>query len=225
MQESHLGPDDYYKNTYVECYGTGLIGLVYALVRRIMERRYDSRSGLNRIIEVGCGTGQYFNSVKQKYNLYVMTDIDDNLIESINISAPNVNKAQADAENLTNYTDSSFDRLIATCLLAHLNNPLQALSEWRRVIRDNGCIVIYVAPEPGILVRFIRNVFIYPKQKLLGIENPHLLAYSQHKNHYPAMNSMVKEIFKKDYIKRKRYPFLPWNFMLFEILHIKVNKS
>lgn len=225
MEEFHTGPKNYYKDTYVKCYGTGIIGIVYSYVRRSMEKHYDSRNDLKSIIEVGCGTGQYFASVKQKFDLYLMTDIDQNLISNIDINFPNVKFAQADASNLADFTDSSFDRLIATCLLPHLDKPYQALVEWRRVIRDGGYLVVYLAPEPGILVRFVRNFFIYPKQRKLGIENPRLLTYSQHKNHYPAMNSMVKEVFKADSIKRKRFPPLPWNFMLFEVLHIKVSKN
>jgi ubiquinone/menaquinone biosynthesis C-methylase UbiE len=224
MEESHTGPENYYKNQYLECYGTGTIGKTYSWVRRCMERPYDSRSDLGRIIEVGCGVGQYFLGVTQDFDLYVMTDLDRNLINTIDIDSDKVQIKEANAENLNEFADSSFDRLIATCLLVHLDRPMKALTEWRRVIRGGGYLVIYLAPEPGILLRLVRNLFIYPKQKRLGIENVHLLTYSQHKNHYSAMNSMIKEVFKSDFIKRKKYPRMPWNFMLFEILHIKINK-
>lgn len=224
VEESHLGPDNYYANQYLECYGTGAIGKIYFYVRRCMEKPYDLRRDLRKIIEVGCGTGQYFPGVIQEFDLYVMTDLDKNLVKTIEIDSDKVQLKEANAEDLNEFTDSSFDRLIATCLLVHLDRPMNALMEWRRVVRSGGYLVIYLAPEPGILVRLVRNLFVYPKQKRLGIKNPHLLAFSQHKNHYPAMNSMIKEVFKNDLVIRRKYPYLPWNFMLFEILHIKINK-
>jgi ubiquinone/menaquinone biosynthesis C-methylase UbiE len=42
------------------------------------------------------------------------------------------------AEKLDLIADNAYDRLTATCLIAHLANPEQALVEWRRVVKSGG---------------------------------------------------------------------------------------
>ncbi|NDE96477.1 MAG: class I SAM-dependent methyltransferase, partial [Actinobacteria bacterium] len=137
-----------------------------------MEKPYDSRTDLLQIIEVGSGSGQHLQSVKQPYSNYLMTDIDLDLLTLATFDKSKVDIMQADASNLSEIRDSSFGRLVATCLLAHLSNPMEALVEWRRVVKSGGSIVIYVATEPGFLVRLSRKLFIYPKQRRLGVNNP-----------------------------------------------------
>lgn len=225
MKEQFHGRDSWYEEGYCSCYYEGVIGLVYKMVHRLMERPYDRQVGLSRIIEVGSGAGQHLPSVRHPYSYYLMTDIDADLLPVVNNNSSIVESREMNAEKLGGIPDSSFDRLIATCLLAHLDNPMSALKEWRRVVRHGGSLSIYVAPEPGILLRCTRRLFIYPKQRRLGVSDFELLSYTTHKNHYPAMRAMLKSIFAEDKIKQRRFPLnFPWNFVLFEIWHITIRK-
>jgi ubiquinone/menaquinone biosynthesis C-methylase UbiE len=61
------------------------------------------------------------------------------------------------AESL-NFPDAKFDRIIATCLVVHLKNIEKALLEWRRVLKPNGVITMYIALEPSIMLRLFWNL-------------------------------------------------------------------
>jgi len=75
----------------------------------------------------------------------------------------------ADAQVLP-FLDNSFGRVIATCLLLHLQEPELALLEWRRVTENNGLITILIPTEPGLLLRLSRALLTSPKARRLGFD-------------------------------------------------------
>ena len=124
-----------------------------------------------------------------------------------------------DAQSLP-YGDNSHDRLIATCLLAHLSDPENALEEWKRVVRPGGAISIFVPCEPGFLLRITQMATTRRKQKSLGY-NGRLLHYREHRNHYPGMMTFIKEIYGSDArVTNYPFPFLSWNFNLWSIVQV-----
>jgi SAM-dependent methyltransferase len=48
----------------------------------------------------------------------------------------------AEATQLTDIPDASYDLLLASHVLEHIANPLRALEEWRRVVRPSGHILL-----------------------------------------------------------------------------------
>jgi phosphatidylethanolamine/phosphatidyl-N-methylethanolamine N-methyltransferase len=216
----------WYSGSYKTCYYTGAIGIVYGLVHKLMEIKHKKSVTFSRVLEVGAGNGEHFSFVKHKFDEYYMTDIQEIDLGS-GLEDPRIILKQADCTNLGTFEDGYFDRVIATCLLVHLKEPGIALTEWRRVVKTGGEITIYIAPEPGFLLTLIRKAFIWPKTRKMGILDPEYFAYSEHINHYPRMNTLVKDVFRNDKIKRRRFPFKfsSWQFSLFEILDIKIAKK
>lgn len=51
---------------------------------------------------------------------------------------------RCDGELLPGVVDSAFDFLVANHVLEHLSNPLGALGEWHRVVRDGGLVLLAV---------------------------------------------------------------------------------
>ena len=89
-----------------------------------------------------------------------MTDLSPLGLESAEAhvgTRPGVSYRVADAQGLP-HDDDIADRLIATCVLLHLEKPESALLEWRRVTRPGGVVTIYVPNEPGLLTRLGRGV-------------------------------------------------------------------
>ena len=85
------------------------------------------------------------------------------------------------AEDLK-FSSSYFDRLIATCLIVHLNDPEKALREWRRVLKPGATATIYVALEPSLALRIFRIMFTSRKAKKLGFEGYKLFIARDHLN-------------------------------------------
>ena len=212
-------PQEYFRDGYDGVMYSGIIGRYSRMVHKIIEAPYR---GLEtpKILELGAGKGQHREFVRSKYENYVEMDIDPNLAGPP--QDPRVERIVGDATDLSAFPDGSFDRVIATCLLAHLNDPESALQEWRRVTKHNGAISIYVPAEPGMLLRAGRALVVAPKSRRFG-QDHHGVVYRDHRNHYPAMSLLIKQTFQTDDVSRKRFPlpFLGWNFSIFDIFHIR----
>lgn len=204
-----------------------MVGKVFALKHKTMERGLAA-TRYPRVLEVGAGQGQHFAHVKHQWDTYVETDIRlDTLVSKTLKRIPQLHERKivqqfADAENLEAFDDESFDRVIVSCVLAHLSNPEAALEEWRRVLVPGGAISIEIPSEPGMILRLSRMMFTVPKAKRLG--HDHLaFHYREHANHFPGMKMLVKHVFRDDEIKIYTYPIagLSWNFSLWKIFQIK----
>lgn len=217
----NTAPDAYFRDAYDAVMYSGAIGLYSRFVHWLMERRYRDRRTAT-ILELGAGAGQHFNAVRSDFETYVESDIDPQL--ATGRGDPRVRRLTLDAGDLSSISSNSVDRLIATCLLAHLDDPERALSDWRRVVTPGGFLTIYVPTEPGWLLRTLRRLFVAPKSRRHGQDHMTLVA-NDHRNHYPKMSRLIDEAFASDAISRVRFPLplVTWHLSLFEIVHVTVH--
>jgi ubiquinone/menaquinone biosynthesis C-methylase UbiE len=215
--------DEYYKNHYRTVTDTGMIGVISRLIHIIMEnqrvkgfKKIKTLKNL-RTLEVGAGMGQHKRYVKN-YSEYIETDI-----RPENLPEGKFKQISIDCSNLP-FPENSFDRLIATCLLVHLNNPEKALLEFKRVVKTGGVITLYVACEPGIFLRVMQQLTTRRIQKNT-YTNPKYRHYQDHVSNYPAIKVFINHIFSGcKVIRFKRYPFhfMSWNFNLFAVVTIQL---
>lgn len=59
------------------------------------------------------------------------------------------NQYIAEATNHGNITSASYDFVLSIHMLEHIANPLQALSEWTRVLKEEGLLVLVVPHRVG----------------------------------------------------------------------------
>jgi ubiquinone/menaquinone biosynthesis C-methylase UbiE len=206
-------------------YTTGFTGFLKGIVHKLMEFPFHN-SRAEKVLEVGAGRGIHLNYVNGKFDKYYMTDIVIDKELKFRDSPEKLVVMEQDAQNL-DFENDTFDRVIATCLIAHLDDPIRALGEWRRVTKDKGNITIYIPCEPGLLLRLFRFVFIWPKSLLKGISKFNSSIVLEHRNSYLLVkHSLTKEFYGDDFqLRRYPFPFLSWNFNIFAIASIKVNKS
>lgn len=224
-----------YENDYVNLLEAGfLTKWVYRKSHRALEKPLPI--GVNEgasILEIAAQADQHRKYVLGAWDKYIVSDIDATpLLKSKKLhtdlesnSASKVYFEEIDATKIT-YGDDLFDRLIATCLIAHMNEPIDALAEWRRVVKDGGYLSLYVACEPSILLRFARVLTRkrVPRKSSLEFD---LVHYYQHTISYPAMIEFIKFVFNEDKIRFTKFPFkfLPWDFNFWTIVTIKVCKK
>ena len=202
--------------------GTGVVSKVWRFIHLSMEKPFRNKRE-TRVLEVGSGNGEHFKFVASNIETYYATDIRvDILIKSIGLN-PNVVVEMQDVSSLK-YEDGFFDRVIMTCVLVHLSNPVTALNEIRRVIKSGGHFSLYIPCEPGIILRFVRKISTNLKAKRLGVKDIAYLHFLEHRNYFLAMDYFVHSVFSEDQIKARYYPFpfLSWNFNLFRLYTIRV---
>jgi ubiquinone/menaquinone biosynthesis C-methylase UbiE len=199
----------------------GVLSILWKYPHRVMEKNFKSNAG-KRILELGFGEGEHLSFVAEDFAEYLATDLDAKRLERFRPKLiPNTKLMQCDAMSLP-FPDESFDRVIATCLIAHLRNPELALTEWRRVLKEGGELTMYVPCEPGFSLRLFRKLFSAPKAKRLGFEGFNLYIARDHVNDAFRVLNLAAEVFRRDSFQQvfRPFPIRSWYLNLFCVVHI-----
>ncbi len=123
--------------------------------------KYLSTMTNPKIIDIGAGTGAYSIPLSEKYDVTAIELVKHNLMTLKNKS----NKVKAylgTATDLSKFDNNTFDVVLLFGPMYHLisdNDKLKALSEAKRILKDNGLIFIsYYMNEYAIITHgFIEN--------------------------------------------------------------------
>jgi SAM-dependent methyltransferase len=137
------------------------------LINRILDdvaSQYAARYLRGRLVDIGCGTKPYARQVAPYVQEHVGVDHAETLHDRSNIDLLGT-AYQIPA------ADASFDSALCTAVLEHLEEPLQALQECRRVLKPGGAAV-YTVPfiwhlheEPRDFYRFSKYGLRYLFEK------------------------------------------------------------
>lgn len=109
------------------------------------------------ILDVGCGSGLFFNQVADQADLVVGVDVSSKLLAKSKeqISAfQNVFVLQADADHLP-FREGFFDNVFAFTMLQNMPKPAETLSEIKRVAKLGSRVVV-----TGLKKAFPLNIFM-----------------------------------------------------------------
>ncbi len=114
------------------------------------------------VLDVGCGTSR-FGFIQN----YTGIDFSEPMLEKAREKHPDNEYIQGDAKELP-FEDNSFDNVISTRLLMHIDNWEKAVEEMHRVCKPGGRIIFDVKPQ-GVM-----SILLRWRQKELKKENLHL---------------------------------------------------
>lgn len=222
--------EEFYRDQYRRISYSGM-GLRFSnFFHKTIEKRYTKFESFSKVLEVGAGDCQHLSFVLHDYQLYLQTDLLD-----YGVSTSNNEKSRFETQDACKlkYTDSYFDRVISTCLLHHLEAPDAALMEWRRVSREGAKVDILLPSDPGMIYRLARKFASERKvKKKLDSESFNVSKYRylhaiDHRNHVDSLEKIIRHVFINDKISVTRFPLsIPfWNFNLFSIFHITIQKK
>jgi len=223
----------YYKEFFDQTANKGVNGFLFDFTHKKLEhipreRNSRKRKISSKILEVGAGSGQHLKFVEKTYSKYTMTDVNFLFLPKNNreTKLAKTEYKKANVQNLP-FRSGSFDRVISTCLLHHLDDVEKALLEIKRVLKKGGLVSIYLSCDPGILNRLLRALLIVPKAKKLGFGEYDIFIAREHKNHFQSIESMINHVFKGQNIQKKFYPFYikSWNLNTFCIFQIQINSK
>lgn len=100
--------------------------------------------GVERVLDLGCGRGFYLSAISQLYPRAEVVGIDSNFkyIEM----AKKITKGRVIAGDATKlpFSDDYFDRIICSEVLEHIADDNQVIFEMRRVLKQDGYVLISV---------------------------------------------------------------------------------
>lgn len=226
---------DYYEAHYYRIQRKGFQGWGNSLIDREIEK-LTPRRPLDKILEVGASSGEHLRFVSRDpiWSEYICADkfpglSNPSLFRSLSRQSKmngGVEFIQCDVHSMP-FEDNRFTLVISTCLLAHVDSPMQVLHELRRVTQSAGSIVIGMPCDPGFLNRMIKTFITYPKMRKSGISNPRLNYALEHRNPIHNLIELIKEVFKVDKVEFYWFPFkIPsWNFELALTCRIEIIKD
>ena len=221
--------DKYYGKFYSQVVGintTGILSFFWKYPHNLLEKPFKTNEGF-KIIEVGAGQGEHLDFVVPNYSEYLVTDNNINQLSKISLNRGHqIKKKRVDAESIK-FQDNRFDRLISTCLLSHLNNPEKAIMEWRRIVKHDGYISIYLSTDPSIALRVFRKFTTKRRASRLGFTGYDLFIAREHKNSVQSLIDVLKHNFRKDEIQIIFRPFgiKSWYLNLVCIIQVRINKK
>jgi ubiquinone/menaquinone biosynthesis C-methylase UbiE len=136
--------------------------------------------GSKRIIELGCGNCKLANSLAKKIGCTVVgVDItaagfSKGKRESRRLKLSHlVNCIKGNAEYLSSFLTEKFDVCISLYVLHELENPLKVLKEVRKVLKQNGEIILIDFPKDSIAEDKWYEKFYPPNKMALFLKKSH----------------------------------------------------
>lgn len=222
--------DQYYECFYPLILEGGGVGAAAAWTHRSLERfPRNWPTYFENVLEIGAGNGEHFKYIRHDFQKYVETDVRIELLlagTKDRNSDERLIQEQLDANDLSSLKSNSIDRLVATCVLVHLENPAHVLAEIRRSLKNGGVVSLYVPCEPGMVLRFLRYWTTARKGRRLGVDHLYF-HYNEHRFHVLYIQEAIKGVFGSDEVKMTRHPLknFTWNFNLWQVYQIKVKKG
>jgi ubiquinone/menaquinone biosynthesis C-methylase UbiE len=193
-------------------------------MHRSLERGYERGTFFRSVLELGGNLGEHLEYVNHAYDEYVLTDRFDSMSNAAKqaLGVRRIRFEAEDAEALS-FADSSFDRVLNTCLLHHLKNPEDALLEVRRVLRPGGVADIFLSSDPGLAFRLARWIGPRLSARLKGEEDlKTLMDARDHINHAGGLRRLIQHVFRLDSVKERSYPLrgMTWNSSLWHTFRV-----
>lgn len=131
-------------DNYDGWYSTRLGKLVDDIETKASLHLLDPRENM-RILDVGCGTGNYSIKLSQLGCSVVGVDISENMLEIAKKKSAklnlNIRFLHSNSEELP-FDDESFDAVISITAIEFFTNPGASVKEMLRVIKEKGSLVI-----------------------------------------------------------------------------------
>ena len=194
--------NNYFDEQYTELIQEGVGGGFNKRIHKKLEKNLNS-DFYGVVLEVGALNGYHKKFVKHGYDFYYETDI---LIKETERISENYTRKFQDAEHLNDFDDESVDRVLATCLISHMQDPEKCLMEIRRVIKKRGSVVsLWVANDPSLLLRMLQVIFRKRKFKKYGLDYDSL-QFRQHINYYTRVDYLINDVFRNHRIIKTQMP-------------------
>jgi len=211
----------FYRDHYAKLVEGGASGRYHDLTHRLLERPYGPQHHFPCVLEVGAGGGEHFPFVRHSFDRYCLSDLrmPVNSHEDSRVSF-----VPADVQDLP-FDDDSFNRLVSTCLLHHVNEPVRALEGMRRVVRPGGAISIMIASDPGLAYRTAQRISSGRQHSKAGFSEWRVLHAMEHRNHAASLHQLITWVFKNDYLTDRGFPLRPaswWNVNLLSTYQVRL---
>jgi len=95
------------------------------------------------VADIGCGTGRHWGKILQMQPLCLTGfDVSEGMLNKLQKKFPGANTHKITDDLLSNVHEASFDTIISTLTVAHIENIEQALQAWCRILKPVADVII-----------------------------------------------------------------------------------
>lgn len=198
---------EWYAGEYGAINATANGSLFDRYTHQALERGIPLSARFSTVLEVGANRGEHFPHVKHPFDRYVVTDLGTpNLLPEV-AADTRVEALSCDVAALP-FADESFERVIVTCVFHHVDSPLDAALEIRRVLRPGGIASILVPNDPGLAYRVGKALTTRRAARRAGVaQASRLVDAIGHHNHFRSIRVQLQHGFEGDDQRVTWYPF------------------
>ena len=145
---------------YSEHLYTGIMGVMMRYCHRSLEKFSNNDKNYNQILEIGAGIEPHDKYIKHPFEEYHILETSDFALDELSLNKKYI-LHKYDGENIP-FDDESFDRIIISHSLEHIEKPEDFMIKIMKILRKNGVFSISLPTDPGLLwrsARFINGFF------------------------------------------------------------------
>ena len=115
----------------------------------------DDLSELGELAEFGCGTGYFTETIIQKTNHLIATDLSDELLEMARQRLNQNSDITFQKENCmaSSFVSEKFDSVFMANLIHVVENPFKVLQECHRILKNGGMLIIVTFTNYGMSLK------------------------------------------------------------------------
>jgi phosphatidylethanolamine/phosphatidyl-N-methylethanolamine N-methyltransferase len=218
--------ESFYGHSYAATSQQGFMKRYHNYTHRSLEKGLQSGC-FPSVLEVGANTGEHFPFVVHSFQKYIASDIRYSESGEVDYWTPTacekIEFCYADIQKLP-FEEKTFDRVIVTCVLHHVQDEMSALKELKRVTKPGGTVSVLLSSDPSLMYRMAWNLTSRKKLIKSGSKNPHLQHALEHQGSSFHISQLLYHVFAEDMISERRYPLsgLPLDLSLFSVIQIKI---
>jgi ubiquinone/menaquinone biosynthesis C-methylase UbiE len=135
------------------------------------------------VVDIGCGTGRHWEKIAAKYPARIIGfDVSEGMLKILKQKYPHAETHLLSTNRLDTLCNESCDIIISTLTIAHIESIEESFTEWARVLKTTGHIIITDYHPDALLKggnRTFRHLgklvsvknYIHPIAKIQGILN------------------------------------------------------
>ncbi len=141
----------------------------------LMKQRFGEQQELGKILEFGCGTGDFTRCVVAQSKSVLATDYSSQMVLAMEHNFADESKVKVQQANChaTNHPDASFDTVMMSNLIHIIPEPKKAIAEAHRLLRPRGTLLLScftventaVWQKLSLAYRYLRTFGGFPKER------------------------------------------------------------
>lgn len=113
-----------------------------------------------RVLNIWSRTGSLIPYIRKVPNVILENrEVSPRMIELARVKYPDENFGSTNLENLSEFADNSFDRIVSLETLEHTPKPIVFLSELCRVLKPGGLLIMSLPPKGAEVPEYVYKLF------------------------------------------------------------------